>query len=156
MISCRDRYGRLRRGASIIEALMVVLMISATASAAVFWMSSPVSVDPARQTAQSFVAAMRDARDLAMKKQSPVTVILNQTSNPARWMFTSAAGVNGPAKQWDLALEENAKVDGTTLPIRFDPSGNASYFGEWKISGTGGYHVTLQPMGARVTMKSLD
>lgn len=156
MITCSDRYGHSRHGVSMIEALMVVVVISATASAAVFRMSSPVTIDPARQTAQSFVTAMREARDLAMKKQSPVTVTLNQTSTPARWMFTSAAGVNGPATQWDLALEENAKVDGTTLPIRFDPSGNASYFGEWKISGSGGYHVTLEPMGARVTMKSLD
>jgi Tfp pilus assembly protein FimT len=156
MIIGRNRIGSMRHGVSMIEALVVVVLISVTASAAILGLSSVPPIDPARQAAQSFVTAIREARELAIKKQSPVTITLDNNSNPARWIFDAAAGAHGAGSRWDLITEVDSQVDGTAIPIRIDASGNASYFGEWKIRGTGSYQVTLEPMGGRVTMKSLD
>ncbi len=156
MFRKQSRPARNRFGVSLIEALLVVLILSATATAAIFKMSLVKTVDPARQSAQSFVAMLNTARELAITKQSTVTVTLEQKSTPARWVFAAAASQYGPASQWDLPLEGSADVSGTTTPIRLDGAGNASYFGEWKIQGTNGYYVALEPIGARVTLKPLN
>ncbi|MGV3484629.1 MAG: GspH/FimT family pseudopilin [Planctomycetaceae bacterium] len=146
----------LRQGVSMVEAMVVVLLVSATASTALFKLSSAGSMDPARQSAQSLAETLRTARELAVSQQTAVTVTPDLKSSPARWSIQAAQNANGPAKCWDLALEAAAKVDGTMIPIRFDGAGNASYTGEWKFLGENGYYVRLEPIGARVTMKAID
>ena len=145
-----------RRGVSLIEALTVIVLVSATASTAIFKISSASPIDPARQSAQSFAETLREARQLAITYQAPVTVSLDLKSQPARWVFKAAQSAQGPAKDWDLPVEGATAVEGTCSPIRFDGAGNASYFGEWKFRGAPGYYVRLEPMGARVSMKAID
>ncbi len=155
MYQSRYRPGRARLGVSLIEALMVVLLLSATAAAAVFRVSQVSVIDPARQSAQSFTSSVRSARELAITRNAAVTLTLDLKSRPARWVFASAASGYGPASTWDLPIEGNAEVDGTTQSIRLDGNGNASYFGEWKFRGTAAFYVSLEPIGAKVTMKAL-
>jgi Tfp pilus assembly protein FimT len=147
---------RCRRGVSIIEVTVVVLLVSATASAAVFRMSSAPVEDPARIAAQSLITAIRDARTLAIEHQSPITISLDPNSKPARWVFNASPGVKGNASRWEVALDDATQVEGTQVPIRLDRSGNASYLGNWKIRSASGYQVTLEPIGARAMMKSLN
>jgi len=56
MRASRNRLAKARPGVSLIEALLVVLILSATAAVAIFNVSSIKTVDPSRQSAQSFVA----------------------------------------------------------------------------------------------------
>jgi hypothetical protein len=141
---------------SAVEAIAVVLLISTTAVAATYKMSSAPPIDPARVSAQSFAEMLRDARETAIKNHSRITVSLDQSSSPARWTFCSTQSTNSSPSKWELPVDQDVKVEGTIVPIRIDDHGNASYFGEWKFVGQTGYHVTLQPIGARVTMKAID
>lgn len=145
----------LRHGVSVIEALLVVVVVTATASTAIFKLSSSVAVDPARQSAQGLAENLRIARELAIKMQAPVTLTLDQKSKPGRWVFTAASGLNGPGTRWELPLDDQVELDGTLIPIRLDGAGNASYFGEWRFRGANGYCVRLEPIRGRVTMKSI-
>lgn len=151
-----SRFVGSRIAVSLIEAIVVGLIVSATASAAIFKMSSVTAIDPARQSAQELADTLRTAREMAIKKQAPVTVTLDLKSQPARWIFTAAGSVYGPATSWDVPLADQILIDGTATPIRLDSAGNASYFGEWRFHGVNDYYVRLEPMGARVTMKSID
>lgn len=150
-----SRLVRFRNGVSVIEALLVVVVVTATASTAIFKMSSSVAVDPARQSAQDLAENLRIAREVAIKMQAPVMLTLDQKSKPGRWVFNAASSANGPGTRWELPLDDQIEFDGTLTPIRLDAAGNASYFGEWRFHGLNGYCVRLEPMRARVTMKSI-
>jgi len=145
-----------RAGVSVVEAIAAVLLISTTAVAATYKMSSASPIDPARLSAQSFAETLRGARETAIKNHSKVTVSLDQSISPAKWTFCSSQALSASPATWELPLEQNVKIEGTNVPIRIDDHGNASYFGEWKFLGETGYQVTLQPIGARVTMKAID
>jgi len=56
MRASRNRLAKARPCVSLIETLLVVLILSATAAVAIFNVSSIKTVDPSRQSAQSFVA----------------------------------------------------------------------------------------------------
>jgi len=150
------RQSRINCGISTIETLVVIMMLTVATSFAIFRASLKPNKDPARECAQCFVSAIRDARELSIKKQTPVTVVLDKKAKPVRWVFTTAAGSHGLVSKWELPVDNAATVDGTVIPIRFDDSGNASYLGEWKIRGNSGYQVTLEPIGAKVTLKALN
>jgi type II secretory pathway pseudopilin PulG len=156
MCLTRGRLARRRDGISLIEVLTVVLVLAVSATVAIFKLSSARTADPARQSAQSFIAMLNKARELAIAKETPVTVTLDTKCQPSKWIFASAAGKCGPAAQWDLPIEGLAQVAGTTVPIRLDCAGNASYFGEWRFLATNRYSVVLEPIGARIALKALD
>lgn len=152
----RTRNIRTRAGVSAVEAIAAVLLISTTAVAATYKMSSAPPIDPARLSAQSFAETLRGARETAIKNHSKITVSLDQSTSPAKWTFCSSQALSSSPTKWELPLEQDVKIEGTNVPIRIDDHGNASYFGEWKFVGQTGYQVTLQPIGARVTMKAID
>jgi len=146
---------RNRHAFSLFEVMMVIGLLTATASVAMFRFGGEPKLDPARQSAQEFVAALRAARELAIQKDAPVTILIDQESPPARWMFSIAGNANGSASRWEVCAAGDAIVEGTSIPIRIDAAGNASYTGDWTIRGQSDFRVTLEPIGARVTMKAL-
>ncbi len=156
MRSLRYLRDKSRRGVSLLEALMVVLLLSATATATIFQVSNLSVLDPAKQSMHSLVTSLRNARDMATQSQADVVVTLDQTSKPNRWVFDAQPGPYVAASHWELVIEESVRVDGTSAPIRFTPDGSASNFGEWKIQGKEGYYVSLEPIGGKVTMIGLD
>jgi type II secretory pathway pseudopilin PulG len=144
------------RGFSTLETLVVVAIVTAGTSFAVYQASTRQNSDSARECAQCFVTAIRDACELSIEKQISVTMNLDPKTKPVRWVFRAAAGSHGPDSTWDLPVDEGMTVSGTVVPIRFNGSGNASYFGEWQIQGRRSYKVTLEPVGAKVSMKNLN
>jgi type II secretory pathway pseudopilin PulG len=156
MFHCKQRCASSRRGVSLVEALMVVLILSVTATIAVVNVSSVTAIDPARQSALSFTEMLRSARELSITNQAPITLSLDRKAVPPSWRFVATGSAYGPSTSWDLPLPKDVVVDGTEVPIRFDAAGNASYVGNWKLSGMGRYQVMLEPIGARVTMKVIE
>jgi len=146
---------RHRQAFSLIEVMMVIGLLTATASVAMFRFGREPKLDPARQSAQEFVAALRAARELAIKQDASVTILIDQKSPETRWMFSIAGNANGVASRWEVCTAGDAIIEGTSIPIRINAAGNASYAGDWTIRGQNDFRVTLEPIGARVTMKAL-
>ena len=156
MSTHRYRCRHSRRGVSALELIVVLLLVTASVGAASLIMPGPSSTDMARESAAAFAAALREARDSAVKDHHITTVMLDQTRSPSRWIFAATAGFQGQKREWELPIEGNVKIEGTNIPIRIDDHGNASYFGQWTFTCENKFNVTLQPIGANVTLKSAE
>lgn len=155
-MTVRTTSGIARRGVSLLEVLAVVVLATAALTAGVFKFSPAAAHDPAKQAAHELSSALRDARDLAVKHGTPVDLVWDLTGRGGRWMIKPTNRLAGESSDRIVAMPRGVTVDGTTVPIRFNSSGNASYTGTWTLCGEQRYEVTLAPVGAKVAMRVLQ
>lgn len=145
--------GKTRRGSTMADVMIMVAFLSATATVAMFQISSRPPVDDARLVSQSIADALKQAREMATRKDVYVTVKFDSTSQPSKWRFEATAGPLTPPKQWEIAVPAGVVVDGTLAPIRIDAGGNANSSGKWSIRGNVSYEVTLDSIRASVMVR---
>lgn len=147
--------GSSRRGATIVEVAGFLLVVSIAVSAAALKVSGLGRQDSARLAAHELTSTIRNARELAIKNDTRVEIVLDRAQAPCRWVFRSADSPKSPAATWIVMPMSEIEIEGTNTPIRIDSSGNASYAGSWTLAdGKERYEVVISPIGGQVSMRA--
>jgi prepilin-type N-terminal cleavage/methylation domain-containing protein len=142
------RRARSEAGFTLLELIVTLLIL-----VLVVGLSVPVvgrSSDAVRSRAEvaSFSAVLRKARERAITRRQPHTVVIDPTNHS----MTVTAGADNEARE-TRQLPERLTVEATPPPaltVRFEPQGTSSG-ADYKVkAGNAVYRVTVDPITGRV------
>lgn len=137
-----------RRGATLLEAVMIVLVLAAGASATLMTLDG--DMPSRRQVRAETIAVSRllnNARSTAMESRCTVRVEQRQRNGQTELTITREAGPLLPRQVWTAALAEGVQLRGHPQEIQFRADGSANRALSWDVTtGRSSGIVTVSPI----------
>ncbi len=142
-----------RRGVSLIEAVMVIVLLSAAAvTSSVMLDGQWVAKRSVTGVTDEIAQTLNAARNTAITNQAIIRVRRIRSGGIEQLVITEEAGPFGPGNLRTVELGSDVRVRGTPRQVRFNPTGTANRGTTWTIrkSRSSGA-VNVSPSDGQVT-----
>ena len=142
-----------RRAVTLIEAIAVILILSASAAASMIYLdhdflSRRHAIAATNQVGDVFMLA----RNTAVSHQTKVQVTRVQERGTLQIVIRQEAGPIEDERTWKFDLPEGTKIDGSTSTLVFQPIGSANRDLKWNVHHGDTYGtVAIAPVSGKVT-----
>ena len=144
-----------RRGVTLIEAIMVIVLLASAAVATSFamdnqWMAERHVVASTHEVVKTLEAA----RNTAIMRRSAVRIRRQRVGGVEQLRIREDAGPLGPGKTWITELDPEIRLRGGPREIRFAPTGGANRALRWIVTESRtSAQVNVSPSNGRVTSR---
>ncbi|TWU34929.1 hypothetical protein Poly41_40730 [Novipirellula artificiosorum] len=147
--------GLLRRGVTLLEAVMVIVLLSAAAVASSFVMDRNWSARRHVDAITKHVAAtLNMARRTAVMNQADVIVTRDRDSSGDVLVITEMAGPFRDEQKRLIPLGSETRIAGSPTDIRFSPMATADRALRWTVSqSTTSGQIMVEPTTGLVTTR---
>ncbi|MDA8746350.1 hypothetical protein N9N28_17140 [Rubripirellula amarantea] len=152
----RKRYRSTRLGVTLVEAIMVIMLLSAAAaSSMIYFDGSFVSRGEVSSSTHQVADTLQLAHNTAVLNQTKVSVRQVRGRSNQQLLITQAAGPIRDERTWLVDLPVDVKVSGSPTEITFTPLGQADQRLGWTISqGDSQGAVSVSPVAGTITRKT--
>ncbi|MEM9585637.1 MAG: GspH/FimT family pseudopilin [Planctomycetota bacterium] len=115
-----------RRGVTLIEAILVLVVLATAATVGSFTFQSDwVAGRRVNDLSAELAGLLREARNTAIATGAAVQVTTNRSGGNIEFELIQSAGPLGPEQRWTVPLQTPLRVDTSSRSITFQPSGGA-------------------------------
>ncbi len=154
-MKCGSRQRELRKGATLIEAIMVIALLAAAAVASsVLFDGDLVSRRRVAAATNHIAETLSIARNTAITNQATVRVQRARRKGMELLLISEDAGPFRSGKAWVFELGTEIRLAGKPSQIQFAPSGTADRSLSWIVSEAGSKgEISVVPTSGQINRR---